>query len=71
MSDKNSPLFLKDEISFTWHIDDVEWCADQRNINLSPEDCREVLSIMDKRHDATIGCNWDFINCCIDEFLSR
>lgn len=50
---------LKDEISITWHIDDVL----ERRDDLTPEQCRMVLQRIADNHDAEIGVNWDVIDC--------
>jgi len=57
----------KDTISISWSIDDV--LCDSTNAganNLTKDEAREVLSLMDNKHDACIGISWDTIDCWID-----
>ena len=51
------------EISIKWCIDDVLSVDDR----LTEEQASEVLQLMKRRHDASIGINWDTISCHIDE----
>jgi len=50
---------MKTEISITWSIDDVK-C---QRPDLTDEQCSDVLIEIEKNHDATIGINWDVIDC--------
>ncbi len=44
-------------ISISWHVDDVlEQCP-----SLSREEALNVLHTLHRRHDATIGINWEVI----------
>jgi len=48
----------------------VEWCIDdvlQQDSTLTREQAIEVLELLDNKHDATIGINWDVIDCAIEE----
>ena len=49
-------------IAFLWHIDDVK----QQRPDLNEEQCWEVLKNCRKHHDASIGMNWDVIDCVAD-----
>ena len=51
------------KITITWCIDDV-LAVDH---SLTPKQAREVLRLMKHRHDASIGINWDVIQCHIDQ----
>jgi hypothetical protein len=53
---------LPDEISITWHIDDVKSLDNK----LTDDQAREVLQLVKNNHDATIGVNWDNIQFHID-----
>lgn len=55
-------LFSDDWIADWWHIDDVK---DQRE-DLSDDQAREVLRHIKRHKDATIGINWDVIDCAAD-----
>jgi len=45
-------------IQISWHWEDVQG----RRPDLNEDQCREVLSMLKKWHDATIGINWDVID---------
>lgn len=45
-----------------WSVQDVQ---DERP-DLTDEQAREVLAIIDRRHDANIGINWQFIRDIAD-----
>lgn len=49
-------------IAFTWHIDDVK----QQRPDLDDEQCWQVLKECRQHHNATIGMNWDVIDCVAD-----
>jgi len=55
-------LFSNDWITDWWHISDVQ----NERPDLTDEQAREVLQMVDRRHDAEIGINWQFINCIAD-----
>ena len=42
----------------SWHVDDI-LC---RRPDLNIDQCREVLQLIDRRRDASIGINWDVID---------
>ena len=46
----------------SWHVDDI-LC---RRPDLNIDQCREVLQLISRRHDANIGINWDVIDFCAD-----
>lgn len=48
---------LPDEISISWHIDDVKSIAK----DLTDDECRQVLQLAKDGHDATLGINWDVL----------
>jgi hypothetical protein len=48
---------LADEIAISWHIDDVR----EIRPDLTDEQCREVLQQAERRHDASVGINWDVL----------
>lgn len=57
-----------------WHWDDIKQQATddtfekefQDNI-LTDEQCQEIEDFILRKHDATIGINWDVIQCALDE----
>jgi len=62
---KESP----DTISLKWCVGDVLSQVEGRDKTLSLDQAREVLAIIEHRHDACIGVNWDVIDCHIDMYL--
>jgi hypothetical protein len=57
----------EDTIEIRWHIDDVKSIAD----DLTDDECREVLHLAKKNHDATIGINWEVLEVWVDEVRSK
>ena len=50
-------LFSPDWLASWWSIDDVQG----ERPDLTDEQAREVLDMIDRRHDANNGINWQFI----------
>lgn len=49
-----------------WQVEDVLCQAENRGVKLTKNEVHAVLSLMESEHDATIGINWDVIDCWID-----
>ena len=53
-----------------WHISDVHSCAndfeDDDAHDLTDDEAREVLRLMERHHDSEIGLNWDVIDSWIN-----
>ena len=47
-----------------WHIEDVQeyYAGDGEYITFTEDEAREVLELMAKYSDPTVGINWDAIN---------
>jgi len=58
-----------DTISLKWCVDDVLGQMEGRDETLTRDQAREVLAIIEHRHDACIGVSWDVIDCHIDMYL--
>ena len=58
---------LPDEISINWCIEDVKSIAE----DLTDEECRKVLQLAKKNHDATIGINWEVLEMWADHVRSE
>jgi hypothetical protein len=61
--------FDPDWVGDWWHKDDVHgqannWDSDEPQV-LTDDEAREVLRLVEKYHDASIGINWDVIDCYI------
>lgn len=61
----------KNSIVFEWSVGDVKQQLKNRNKKekLIIQDCREVLDLCLKNHDAQYGMNWDTMNIYIDKVL--
>lgn len=62
---------MTDQISIVWGVDDVLETARTCNVKLSKDQAREVLQLLERRHDATIGINWDVIRETIYMYLEE
>ena len=63
-------LTSRDWIADYWHISDVEECDWDGEI-VTDDDCREILRRVAKAKDATLGINWDTIQCHVDQYLAE
>ena len=59
------------KLDVTWVIDDVIWRAKDRGVKLSRAEASEVMGKLYKRHDASIGINWEVIDVWIDDVISE
>lgn len=51
-----------------WSVDDVLYQAEEDEVELTEEEAKEILHWIDRKHDATIGINWDVISSYIWDF---
>jgi hypothetical protein len=62
--------FDPDWMASWWHISDIHSEANghisEDSEDISDEEAREVLRLMNKYHDCSIGINWDVIDTWID-----
>jgi len=73
----------KNSIALIWHIDDVkftlkdmqerEWFKKKygKSIELTDEDCMDILVEIKDNHDASLGVCWETIEYYIDRFLEE
>ena len=61
---------LKTSISIVWCAEDVLVKADEIGIELTGEQVSDVLGYVERKHDASIGVNWDTIGYWIDEVIN-
>ena len=52
-------------ICLCWHIEDVQAVRP----DLTDAQCVEVLKQCERRHDATIGINWEVISCHAEDLF--
>jgi len=50
-----------------WGVDDVLERAKEREINVTEEQARNILELIHRRQDATLGITWDTIDCYLEE----
>jgi hypothetical protein len=60
-------LFNPDWLASWWSIEDVQG----ERPHLTDDQAREVLTVIDRRHDASIGINWDFIQDIADSLFDE
>lgn len=58
--------YWEDKIALTWTTEDVIELAKHHGIIVTEEQARYVLMTTFRRHDATIGVNWDVLDFHID-----
>jgi hypothetical protein len=63
--------FDPDWMSEWWHIDDVIEQAENNGEQLTEDEAREVLRLMDKYHDCNNGHTWDSMDCYIDHVTTQ
>jgi len=51
-----------------WGIDDVIFRAEEIGFTLDYIQAKEVLGNTKRNHDASIGINWDVLDCHIEDF---
>jgi len=62
---------MTDYIDIRWHVEDIEMCAEDNEIEITREQALEALLNLKHNHDATVGINWDVILCEINEVVSE
>jgi hypothetical protein len=58
-------------IKIIWSTEDVLMQADLMNIELTEEQADDILSNVERYHDANVGINWDVIDFHIDNYLDE
>jgi hypothetical protein len=63
----------ENSISIKWCVSDIEIAMDCREdkIDISKKECMDILLLMERRHDASLGINWDGIEYYLDEFIKE
>jgi hypothetical protein len=61
-----------DWLASWWHISDIQDCAtgwgeENEDDEITDDEAREVLRLLDKYHDCEVGICWDVISGWIDE----
>lgn len=63
--------FDSDWMAEWWHIDDVQGQAENMGEELTDEECRDVLSMVSRKHDCQYGINWDVIDYWIERIIEE
>jgi len=63
--------FDADWMAEWWHIDDVIEQAEGNGEQLTIDEARSVLAMVNRQHDCNIGINWDVIDYCIDKIVEQ
>jgi hypothetical protein len=63
--------FDEDWMTEHWHIDDVIEQAENNGEQLTIEEARKVLQLIDKNHDCEVGINWDVIDGWVDFVVNQ
>jgi len=63
--------FDPDWMAEWWHSDDIIEQAENIGEQLTYEDARKVLRLMDKYHDCEVGICWDVIDGWIEEVKQK
>jgi hypothetical protein len=63
--------FDPDWMAEWWHIDDVIEQAENNGEQLTEQEARDVLGMVNRKHDCNIGINWDVIDYWIDEIVKE
>lgn len=70
MDDYNELVKRGEAIQIVWLLDDVFHQAREDGVELTVRQAKEVLQMLDREHDATVGVNWDTISYWIQEVTS-
>lgn len=58
------------EIIVTWSEADIRHHVEgSLGIDLTPDQSYEILKLIARSHDASVGINWDVVNSAIEEIL--
>ena len=63
---RNQAVDRADYVLAVWHKDDVLLTAKERGKKLTKKQAREVISLANRKSDASLGITWDTIDCWID-----
>jgi uncharacterized ubiquitin-like protein YukD len=60
---------VKVKITIVWQTEDIIMRAEEREIKLTEKQADEILGLLDRKHDCSIGINWDVIDFWTDYYL--
>lgn len=50
-----------------WSVDDILFRAHERGVKVSQSEAEDIIDEMEDKHDATMGLNWDTIDCYLGD----
>ena len=59
---------MKEKIKIVWHVDDILNRAKGKRIDLSKDKALTILHDLKDNHDASIGINWEVIDCSLEDY---
>ena len=61
----------EDTLNIIWTSQEIiDHAGDGMDIDLSIEDARKVLRLLERKHDSEFGINWHSITCAIEEIIA-
>mgnify|MGYP003642686625 FL=1 len=61
----------QDTLNIIWTSQEIiDHAKDGMGIDLSIEDARKTLRLLERKHDSEVGINWHSITCAIEEIIS-
>ena len=61
----------QDTLNIIWTSQEIiEHAKDGMGIDLSIEDARKTLRLLERKHDSEVGINWHSITCAIEEIIA-
>ena len=63
----------ENSICLIWCVDDIKYAMQEREnpIEITDEECMDILTFMDYKHDASLGVCWDTIDYHLDDFIEK
>jgi len=61
-------MSLSEKIKIVWHVDDILSRAKDKEIDLSKDKALTILHDLKDDHDASIGINWEVIDCHLENY---
>jgi len=62
----------QDTLNIIWTSQEIiDHAKDGMGIDLSIEDARKVLRLLERKHDSEVGINWHSITCAIEDITGN
>ena len=69
MDKTEQTTYLISELLDVDFLEDVKYHAEQEGVEITDEQCSQVLLHVLRHHDASVGVSWDTISASIDRVL--